>query len=73
MSYRYRAAERFWRGFYRLGSAQKESVRKAWKIFQEDPFDPRLRTHKIHRLSAHYGRTCLRRGDRRRSARNILC
>ena len=35
----------------------KESIRKAWKIFKEDPFDPRLRTHKIQRLSAHYGRT----------------
>ena len=57
MSYRYRAAERFWHSFYRLSPAQKESVRKAWKIFKEDPFNPRLRTHKIHRLSAHYGRT----------------
>jgi hypothetical protein len=25
--------------------------------FQLNPFDPRLRPHKIHRLSAHYGRT----------------
>jgi hypothetical protein len=25
--------------------------------FKENPFDPRLRTHKIHRLSARYGRT----------------
>jgi len=56
MSYRYRAAERFWTNFYRLSPAQKQSARKAWKIFKEDPFDPRLRTHKIHRLSAHYGR-----------------
>jgi hypothetical protein len=29
----------------------------AWKIFKKDPFDARLGTHKIHRLSAHYGRT----------------
>ena len=29
----------------------------AWKIFQENPFDPRLRTHKIHKLSALCGRT----------------
>ena len=43
MSYRYRAAERFWISFYRLSSTQKESVRKAWKIFKEDPFDTRLR------------------------------
>jgi len=56
MKYRYRAVERFWTSFYRLSPAQKESVRKAWKIFKEDPFDPRLRTHKIQSLSAHYRR-----------------
>ena len=57
MKYRYRAVERFWTSFYRLSSAQKESVRRAWEIFKEDPFDPRLRAHKIQRLSANYGRT----------------
>ena len=31
---------------------QKASAREVWAIFKEDPFDPRLRTHKIHRLSA---------------------
>jgi mRNA-degrading endonuclease YafQ of YafQ-DinJ toxin-antitoxin module len=34
-----------------------ESARRAWKIFKGNPFDPRLRPHKIHRLSAYYGRT----------------
>ena len=57
MKYRYRAVERFWTSFYRLSPDQKESARQVWKIFKEDPFDPRLRTHKIQRLSAHYGRT----------------
>ena len=57
MTYRYRAVERFWTCFYRLSPSQKESTRKAWLIFKEDPFDSRLRTHKIHRLSAAYGRT----------------
>jgi hypothetical protein len=57
MKYRYRAVERFWTIFYRLPPAQKESARKTWKTFKEDPFDPRLRTHKIQRLSANYGRT----------------
>ena len=57
MTWRYKATERFWTSFYRLSAEQKESVRKAWRIFKEDPFDPRLRTHKIHSLSAHYGRT----------------
>jgi hypothetical protein len=57
MKYRYRAVERFWTSFHRLDPVQKESVRRAWKIFKEDPFDPRLRTHKIQRLSAQYRRT----------------
>jgi hypothetical protein len=57
MKYRYRAVERFWTSFYRLPAAQKEAARQAWRIFKENPFDPRLKTHRIHRLSAHYGRT----------------
>ena len=57
MKYRYRAVERFWTSFYRLSPGQKESARRVWKIFKEDPFEPRLRTHKILRLSANYGRT----------------
>jgi hypothetical protein len=57
MKYRHRAVERFWTSFHRLSSAQKESARKSWKIFKENPFDPRLRTHKIQRLSGYYGRT----------------
>jgi hypothetical protein len=56
MNYRYRAVERFWTSFYRLPAVQKESARRAWKIFKENPFDARLRTHKILRLSSHYGR-----------------
>jgi hypothetical protein len=54
---RFVATERFWTAFYRLSPEQKESVRTAWKIFKHDPFDPRLRTHKIQSLSAHYRRT----------------
>ena len=57
MAYRYEATEKFWAGFYALGDSQKESVRQAWKLFKQDPFDPRLGTHKINRLSAHYGKT----------------
>ena len=53
MKYRYRAVERFWTSFYRLSAEQKESARKAWKIFKENPFAPSLGTHKIERLSAH--------------------
>jgi mRNA-degrading endonuclease YafQ of YafQ-DinJ toxin-antitoxin module len=54
---RFRASETFWTHFYDLNPAQKESARKAWEIFKRDPFDPRLRPHKIHRLSAALGRT----------------
>ena len=57
MKYRYRAVEAFWTSFYRLNPTQKQSTRLVWQIFKVDPFDPRLRTHKIQRLSAHFGRT----------------
>ena len=57
MSYRYEATETFWENFYNLSSKQKESARRAWAIFKQDPFDPRLRTHKIHRLSGLMRRT----------------
>lgn len=57
MRYRFKPTQRFWESFYALSPGQKESTRRAWKIFQEDPFDPRLGSHKIHKLSAHYGRT----------------
>jgi hypothetical protein len=48
----YKASEEFWKNFHRLSSAEKELVRRAWIIFKVDPFDCRLRTHKIHILSA---------------------
>lgn len=57
MKYRFKPTRRFWESFYDLTSRQKDSARRAWKIFKENPFDPRLRPHKIHRLSACYGRT----------------
>lgn len=57
MKYRYTVTDNFWEAFYALPSAQKESTRRAWAIFKQNPFDPRLRSHKIHRLSAQYGRT----------------
>jgi hypothetical protein len=57
MNYRFVAVEPFWTAFYRLNSSQKEAARRAWKIFKENPFDPRLRPHRIHRLSALYGHT----------------
>jgi hypothetical protein len=57
MNYRFRATETFWENFYDLPVSKKASVRKVWEIFKLDPFDPRLRTHKIHKLSALYQKT----------------
>jgi len=54
LKYKFRASETFWREFYQLPAAQKDLVRKAWQIFQIDPFAPSLRVHKIHSLSALY-------------------
>jgi mRNA-degrading endonuclease YafQ of YafQ-DinJ toxin-antitoxin module len=56
-SYRFKAAPKYWRNFKKLTASQKQSVQAAWQIFKRDPFDPRLRTHKIHRLSAALGKT----------------
>ena len=55
MSYQYRAVEKFWRNFYRLSAAQKQSVRRAWETFKKDPFDPALGSHEIHRCWASLG------------------
>jgi mRNA-degrading endonuclease YafQ of YafQ-DinJ toxin-antitoxin module len=57
MNYRFRAAKSFWRSWSRLSTDQQQAARKAFQIFKQNPFDPRLRAHKIHRLSAHFGRT----------------
>ena len=53
----YKGSETFWRHFYNLIPSQKASARRAWAIFKNDPFDSRLRTHKIHKLSAAFGQT----------------
>jgi mRNA-degrading endonuclease YafQ of YafQ-DinJ toxin-antitoxin module len=54
---KFRVVENFWERFYDLRPEQKASVRRAWTIFKVDPFDRRLRAHKIHKLSAEYGAT----------------
>ena len=50
--YTYTASETFWTAFYALSSEQKKSVRQKWEILKVDPFDPRLGTHRINRLSS---------------------
>lgn len=57
MARRYRATPQFWRSYRKLTDKQMESARLTWKIFKADPFDPRLRTHRIASLSARFGRT----------------
>ena len=57
MNYRFRAAKSFWRSWNKLSVDQQRVARQAFQIFKQDPFDPRLRAHKIQRLSAEYERT----------------
>ena len=57
MTYRFRAARSFRKALAKLPLGQKRSAIHAFQIFKKDPFDPRLRTHKIHKLSAAYGKT----------------
>ena len=57
MNCRFRAAKSFWRSWSRLSDVQQRAARLAFPVFKANPFDPRLRAHKIHRLSAVYGRT----------------
>jgi hypothetical protein len=57
MNYRFCAAKSFWRSWGKLSVVQQRAARQAFMIFKVNPFDPRLRAHKIHRLSAQYGRT----------------
>lgn len=57
MNYNYRAAPVFWKNFHKLSSEQKDSTRRAFKIFKVNPFDSVLGTHKIHALSAKANKT----------------
>jgi mRNA-degrading endonuclease YafQ of YafQ-DinJ toxin-antitoxin module len=57
MKYRFSASRAFWRKFNQLSNRQQQNTRDAFRVFKENPFDSRLRSHKIHRLSARYGRT----------------
>jgi mRNA-degrading endonuclease YafQ of YafQ-DinJ toxin-antitoxin module len=54
---KFEVVENFWEKFYDLRPEQKESVRQARAIFKSNPFDPRLRSHRIQRLSSLYRAT----------------
>jgi plasmid maintenance system killer protein len=57
LKYSFKASEEFWKNFHELSAVQKASARYAWEFFKENPFDPRLDTHKIHALSGRAGKT----------------
>ena len=54
MSYIYKATPTFWENFNELTESQQDNAKEKFKIFKNDPFDSRLRTHKIHKLSNVY-------------------
>ena len=55
--YRFRAPPTFWASYRKLTPEQKTATKRAFQIVLKYPFDPRLRTHKIHALSARAKRT----------------
>ena len=57
MNYRFRAARTFWKSLSKLPAEQQQAARQTFRIFKTNPFDARLRAHKIHRLSALYKQT----------------
>ena len=57
MSYRFKTTPAFRKALAKLLPTQKQSAKKAYVLFKKNPFDPRLRTHKIHHLSALYKKT----------------
>lgn len=59
MKFTFKATKTFWKNLARLNSDQQEASMEAWGIFKNDPFDPRLRPHPIHKLSALAGHKIL--------------
>jgi hypothetical protein len=53
----FKTTPQFRKALRKLSPEQKRAARTAFQIFKQDPFDPRLRSHRIHRLSAIAKRT----------------
>lgn len=53
----FKTTPQFRRALRSLSPDQKQAAKTAFQIFKENPFDPRLGTHKIQRLSAIMKRT----------------
>ncbi len=56
MKHRYIAQPKFWMNYRNLPAGQQQSTKAAWQIFKIDPFDPRLRTHRINFLTSIFRR-----------------
>ena len=54
MSYVFKTTKAFRKSFRALTKEQRKAARDAFKIFKENPFDSRLKPHKIHNLSPRY-------------------
>ena len=57
MKCQFKTSRGFWKIFSKLPERQQASAKAAFKIFKANPFDPRLRSHKINSLSSYYGKT----------------
>ncbi len=57
MKYRYIAQPKFWKNYRKLAPGQQQSEKQAWQVFKREPFDARLRTHRISSLSAIFKHT----------------
>lgn len=53
----FKTTPQFRKALRKLSLEQKRAAKTAFEIFKQHPFDPRLRSHKIHRLSAIVKRT----------------
>jgi mRNA-degrading endonuclease YafQ of YafQ-DinJ toxin-antitoxin module len=56
VKHRFKTTPTFRKALRGLTASQKASARQAFGVFRNDPFDARLRTHKIHSLSARFRR-----------------
>lgn len=57
-SYRhFKATRQFRKSFVKLSASQRQRAKEKFMVFKTDPFDQRLRTHKINVLSARAGTT----------------
>lgn len=60
MSQTYKAYWRtpaFKKSFDKLTEDQQKKAKKAFRIFKKNPFDPSLKSHKIHKLSSRNNQT----------------